>query len=168
MSLFKSPSRVMSLYKDIADLVAACWWVGPAPDMAGCRVWYVPKLVSACCWVVQILGRLDAVPKVFQSWCRLAGGWGQGPGGSGAGTGLLVGGWCPDMTGCRAVVVFGLMSPDGRQIQVPGSLVTGPRGPRVGVSAQDPWGPGLMPAYWWVGLGPGSSGGQGQVLALIS
>ena len=31
------------------DLVLACWWVGPIPDMAGCGFYSIPRLVLAHC-----------------------------------------------------------------------------------------------------------------------
>ena len=55
----------------VPDLVSTCWWEGPVPDMAGCRVWGVGLLVSGA-------GSWD-------SWLR-------GPRCLGAGMGLLVGG----------------------------------------------------------------------------
>ena len=38
-------------WREVQGLLSACWWEGPIPDMAGCRVWSDLELVMACWWV---------------------------------------------------------------------------------------------------------------------
>ena len=41
-------SHVGGCRAGVPDLLSACWCVGTVPDMAGCRIWSVAKLVLAC------------------------------------------------------------------------------------------------------------------------
>ena len=82
----------------VLELMSPQQWVGPVTDMAGRRVQGIPKLVLACS------------------------GQGWGPGGSGAGAGLLVGGLGPDTAGWWSWSLCPLSS----------GWSWGPQGPRAG------------------------------------
>lgn len=54
----------MAAGPEVLNPVAAYWQVAPVSDTADCRVFCVPKLISACRWTNTDLGRLDVVSKV--------------------------------------------------------------------------------------------------------
>ena len=139
------------------------------PDTAGWRIQDASNICQPTSDWGQILWWLAEEPKVSQSWCWPACGWGPGPGCAGAGRSPLVGGLDPAMAGCGSTIVLGWYPPTGGCglcLRDPGAAVSSlvceaspgvSVGPLMG-GAEVQGILGLLPAHWWMKLCSRASG----------